>query len=116
MFKQQLGTICILVLLSCQLSLQLTFEPQNLGLKWKKSGEDDEYFIQVSKTKWEEYHQGALFAEFDQIENIFNTPIAQIPYVILKRTDGLYILLLTDKAYFGNSRDDIRNYLADGHF
>lgn len=82
-------------------------------MKWIKADNPNQYFVKEAAKKWVEYHDGTIFAEFEEKKNIYNTPIAIEPYVILQRTDGLYVRLNNNKAYYGDGMDHM-NFLCNG--
>ena len=78
-----------------------------IGIKWFKIPETDQYFQKVAPNKWFEYQNSIQYAEFTEIS--FQNQI-----VILKRHDGNFVKLTDTKAYWGNSQNEISHHFTDG--
>ena len=76
-------------------------------IKWVKSMQEIQYFEKKSDTKWVEYKNGRIFAEFTQIS-------FQYPIVVLKKDDGAFVKLTESSGYLGYSQNNISNHFIDG--
>jgi len=78
-----------------------------IGIKWKKSFPESQYFQKISENKWTEYQNGVIFANFTEIS-------FQYPIVILKKDDGLLVKLTENDGFWGSNQNSIINYFCDG--